>query len=277
MQLSDIPERFPIPFANGAASGFIRSIPTASQIGVADGRASLTDGFVPLNFDPVAAGGIPPAGEDFNGILFRVTGWARWLAAGGTASFNAPFAVAIGGYPNRAFLASSVTPGLFWTSTADNNTTDPDSGGAANWVALAPAAATLAEARAGTVTAKFINPKVLLDMRATIAEVLAATAIDRHVTPASLLLRDFTSGGCYELPGGFKIQATPATANGNGDTIVGWPVPFTTVAYGWFNGGNPSISAQDNNPYVSSSGLATATLRSAQDGAIAGTLFGVGI
>lgn len=277
MKLADIPERFPIPFANGAGSGFIRSIPTASQIGIADGRASLTDGFVPLNFEPIAAGGIPPAGEDFNGILFRVTGWARWLAAGGTATFNAPFAAAIGGYPNLAFLASSATPGLFWVSTADDNTTDPDSVGAANWVALAPASATLLEARAGTVTSKYISPKILADMRATVAEVRDATLTNRHVTPASLLLRNFASGGCYEFPGGFKIQATPATANGNGDTVVGWPVAFDVIAYGWFNGNNPSISAQDNGPYVSVAGLTTATLRNAQDGPITGTLFGIGI
>ena len=39
MQSSAIPAKFPSPFANNAGAGFIRPIPTASQISVSPGAA----------------------------------------------------------------------------------------------------------------------------------------------------------------------------------------------------------------------------------------------
>ncbi|KAA1174648.1 hypothetical protein FP026_29625, partial [Rhizobium tropici] len=73
MKASDIPVKFPIPFAASAGGGYIRAIPQASQIGITNGAASLTDGFPPLTFLPVGAGGTPPWGQDFNGILNEIT------------------------------------------------------------------------------------------------------------------------------------------------------------------------------------------------------------
>lgn len=134
MQASDIPAKFTIPFANGAGGGFIRPIPTASQIGVHDGYASLTDGFVPLNFLPVSSGGVPPFGQDFNGLLFQTTAWSRWMCAGGTVLYDGAFSSAVGGYPKGSVLRSALYPNVLYQSTADNNTTDPDATTAANWV-----------------------------------------------------------------------------------------------------------------------------------------------
>jgi hypothetical protein len=135
MQISDIPQKFNIPFANGAGGGFITyPLPEASQIGVTDGRASLTDGFPPLNFQPVGAGGVPPWGQDMNGALKQMSAWNRWNAAGGMAPYDATFATAIGGYPKWAVLASATTAQL-WLNTLTNNTNNPDTGGA-GWVPL---------------------------------------------------------------------------------------------------------------------------------------------
>jgi hypothetical protein len=134
MLLSSPPPSFPIPFANAAAGAFIRPIPVASQIGVQDGAASLTDGFVPDNFTPLGAGGVPPFGQDMNGLLKQITQWCQWVEAGGSISYDATFATGSGGYPKYAIVMSNVVPGDFWMSTADNNTTDPDSVSAANWV-----------------------------------------------------------------------------------------------------------------------------------------------
>lgn len=134
MQNSNIPAKFPIPFANAAGSSYIRTVPQASQIGVQNGAASLTDGFPPNCFVPVSAGGSWPFGQDFNGILNQATAWIRWLSAGGPVGYDAAFASAIGGYPKGTVL-SSATLGGFWLCTADNNTTNPDTGGA-NWVTL---------------------------------------------------------------------------------------------------------------------------------------------
>ena len=107
MQDSNIPTKFPIPFANNAGPGFVRPIPQASQIGITPGAASLTDGFPPLNFNPVAAGGIPPFGEDMNGILLQITQWIRWLTAGAPLAWDSTYATAIGGYPLGAKVLSA--------------------------------------------------------------------------------------------------------------------------------------------------------------------------
>lgn len=136
MLLTDIPTKFALPFGNNAGGPYIRTIPTLSQVGIQNGAASLFDGFPPLCFTPIGAGGVPPFGQDFNGIHFQETAWLRWMAAGGSVPFfDQTFATAVGGYPNRAFLQSQSGPGNFWISSIDNNTNDPDAAGA-GWTAF---------------------------------------------------------------------------------------------------------------------------------------------
>lgn len=133
MSQSSIPPKFGIPWANGAGSSYVRSIPQNSQIGIQNCAASLTDGFPPLTFALPAAGGCPPFGQDFNGILKQITQWSQWQAAGGPVFYDSGFAANIGGYPSGAKVASAVTPGTVWMSTADNNSTNPDTSSSANW------------------------------------------------------------------------------------------------------------------------------------------------
>jgi hypothetical protein len=133
MDSSAIPPKFPIVWGNSAGSAYIRSIPEASQIGVMNCAASLTDGFPPLTFTPSSAGGCPPFGQDFNGILKQVTQWSQWVQAGGPVFYDSSFATSIGGYPKGTILSSTIVPGYRWLSTVENNTTDPDAGGA-GWV-----------------------------------------------------------------------------------------------------------------------------------------------
>lgn len=134
MNQSDSPPKFPIPWGNSAGGSFIRTIPTASQIGINSGWASLTDGFPPLNFQPIAAGGVPPFGQDMNGILNQTSNGVRWQQAGGPIFWDSAIATGAGGYPNGAIINSAVTPGTRWMSTADANATNPDSSGSTNWV-----------------------------------------------------------------------------------------------------------------------------------------------
>lgn len=129
MQLSDIPAKFTIPFASSAGVGFIRTIPTTPS-GVL-GQASLELGFPPENFSPVSAGGVPPFGQDFNGLNKQSTGWNRWQAAGvAFPPYDAAFQTAVGGYPRSAIVGSLVKDGLFYLCLVDNNVTNPDNGGA---------------------------------------------------------------------------------------------------------------------------------------------------
>src|SRR5215831_7709747 len=102
MQVSQIPTKFSIPFANNAGAGFTNPIPVPSQVGISPGAASFHDGFPPLNFNPVGAGGIPPFGKDFNGILNAVSSWNQWQQAGAPIAWDSAFSTAIGGYPYGA-------------------------------------------------------------------------------------------------------------------------------------------------------------------------------
>ncbi len=134
MQSSQIPAKFPMPFAHNAGSGYIRPIPEASQISITPGAASLNDGFPPLTFLAEGSGGVPPFGQDMNGILNEITAWIQWTNAEGPVAYDATFSAAIGGYPKGAILTSAVG-GSWWLSTAENNTTDPDTGGT-GWLYL---------------------------------------------------------------------------------------------------------------------------------------------
>lgn len=135
MQSSNIPAKIPLPFAYAAGPSYKNTIPTASQIGITNGKASLTDGFPPLTFTALSAGGVPPFGADFNGILNEVTAIQQWQNAGGFFPYDLVFSTAIGGYPKGAILQAANFAGL-WTNTVENNTTNPDTGGA-GWVSLA--------------------------------------------------------------------------------------------------------------------------------------------
>jgi len=134
MLRSSSPTKFLLAWAANAGASFIRAVPVASQIGVNAGAASYNDGFVPDNFTQIAAGGVPPFGQDMNGVLNETTVWDQWYQAGAPIYYDAAFAAAVNGYPQGAIVQSAVAPGDFWMSTADNNTTDPDSVSAANWV-----------------------------------------------------------------------------------------------------------------------------------------------
>lgn len=134
MQTSDIPAKFPIPFADAAGGAYINVIPE-SPAGA--GEANLSEGFPPVTFTPLGSGGIPPQGADFNGILNQVTAWNQWQAAGGPVYWDSAFATAIGGYPAGCILTST-TAGYIWYNLTDNNTTNPDAGGAGWQPLVAP-------------------------------------------------------------------------------------------------------------------------------------------
>jgi hypothetical protein len=92
LEQASSPPKVPIPWGSPPASAYIRSIPTPSQIGTQNCAASLTDGFPPLTFVPASAGGCPPFGQDFNGILKQLSLAARWGQAGGPIYYDSAFA-----------------------------------------------------------------------------------------------------------------------------------------------------------------------------------------
>ncbi len=255
MNLADIPTAIVLPFAAGAGGGFIRTIPVTSQIGITDGRASYTDGFVPLNATPIGAGGVPPSVKDMNGILFPATAWARWVKAGGPIYFDGTFATAVGGYPLGAVVQSASVPGKFWVSLIDANPHDPDattgywSTGSivaantadlitgtnttryANASALAGLRATTGELVTGTDPAKYATPAALAGLRSVAADVLAGTDAAKYITPLALA-GAFDTGvpGVIHLPGGFVIQyGSDVNTYSQGSHALGFNEPFVVA------------------------------------------------
>lgn len=127
MQSSDIPSKSPMVFAQDATGSYVRAVPQTTADPAA---ASFELGFPPQTFTDEGAGGTPPDGRDFNGILNFLSAWARWQATGAPINYDSTFQTDIGGYPKGAVVASATTLGVFWLSTVENNLTNPDTGGA---------------------------------------------------------------------------------------------------------------------------------------------------
>ncbi|EAW9116021.1 tail fiber protein [Salmonella enterica] len=133
MKLNDKPRQLAVPFAS---TGDKNNIPDkATQQTKESGNAAYDSGFPPVTMTPIAAGGIPPHGKDFNGLMHDITAAIRYAQAGGLYTYNADFAGAIGGYAKDAILAGTETPSI-WLNTIDDNLTGPEDGDSAGWVNL---------------------------------------------------------------------------------------------------------------------------------------------
>lgn len=122
-------------FAAGSGAGPVNTIPNTPS--GTSGTVSYQTGFTSVNMTPIASGGIPPFGADMNGLWQAQTTAQIWEQAGYIYPYNSTFSTGIGGYPNGALVQSN-TSGFYgyWLSTADNNTTNPDSTANANWLPI---------------------------------------------------------------------------------------------------------------------------------------------
>lgn len=133
MKLNDKPHQLAVPFAS---TGDKNNIPDkATQQTKESGNAAYDSGFPPVTMTPISAGGIPPHGKDFNGLMHDITAAIRYVQAGGLYTYNADFAGAIGGYAKDAILAGVSTTAV-WLNTIDDNLTDPEGADSAGWVNL---------------------------------------------------------------------------------------------------------------------------------------------
>ena len=138
MQLSSIPAKIAAIFAASAPTGYKNTIPLTQAEITQPGQASFDVGFPSVTMQPASAGGINPYGQDFNGLGYALTAPMQWLCASGNFPYDSAFSTSIGGYPKGALLLNATGDG-FWINIADNNTSNPDSGGS-NWIAWSPAA-----------------------------------------------------------------------------------------------------------------------------------------
>ncbi|WP_336193309.1 phage tail protein [Providencia stuartii] len=91
------------PFAQ---NGQKNAIPENFSSSMESNQATWDQGFGQITMIPVAAGGLPPKGQDFNGIFNQISENVVHLSKGGRFKFSADYAAAINGYPKGAILQS---------------------------------------------------------------------------------------------------------------------------------------------------------------------------
>lgn len=197
MQASQTPTLVPLAFA---ANGTKNAIPENSQIGITPGAASLNDGFPPLTFTPIAAGGVPPAGADFNGVLNLITQTIRWKQAGGMFGYNSGFAsdTNVVGYPRGALLLNATQTGL-WLNSTDNNATNPDTGGA-GWSAAFPAGV-VGQVRNLSMVVATASATATLTADEIVVETALGGQTYRLANFSKVINLATTGAGGYDVPG----------------------------------------------------------------------------
>jgi hypothetical protein len=220
MNGTSVPPKFPIPWGNSASTPYINAIPQASQIGISNCRASLTDGFPPLTFTPSSAGGCAPFGADFNGILNQITKWQQWQGAGAVVLYDAGFSASIGGYPNGAMLARANKPLCVWISQVDNNTSDPDASGA-NWSLSCPGGGLGTATSTGSANAQtFLMTPVVTTLFTQLCFVPGFTNTGSlQISPNGngfVTVQQLTPSGLANLVGGEVVQNTIACVRFDG-------------------------------------------------------------
>jgi len=215
MKLSDMPVLIDIPFARDATGSYVRDIPDSTATA---GAASYTLGFPPITAQPLESGGIPPDIKDFNGVLRALSRWVNWQGAGAPVVYDSVFVATVGGYPKGAQLASTVTTGLIWRSTVDDNTTDPDGGSATGWERLVGSAnlvdgavGTAALADQGVTNAKLANGGVNTVKGRLGTGNTTDVTMSQLISLLSAFGGDSGSGGTKGL-----VPAPPAGANAAG-------------------------------------------------------------
>ena len=128
MQNTNVPTKIPLPFAN---TGTRNTIPETTAGVSTPGLASFDVGFPSLTFTNPSAGGVPPAGADFNGVLWYLASIARWSNAGAGYTYDSAFSADtnVSGYPKGARLLRATLDG-YWINQTEGNSTNPDTGGA---------------------------------------------------------------------------------------------------------------------------------------------------
>lgn len=240
MQLSNIPGKLVLPFANAGGKS---TIPVASQIGITAGAASLTDGFPPLTRTPIAAGGVPPSGLDMNGILYEMSAIIRWANAGGGYPFDGTFATDtnVGGYPKGARIMRSDGAG-YWLNTTENNVTDPEGAGAvaAGWVpdySYGAAAVTMTSANVTLTPAQWGKPVIVIvgsltaDLNLIFPDIVGQWQVVNSTTGAFTITAKTAAGTGITLVAGINAVTCDSTSFFSDFATLAAPSGSSLVGY----------------------------------------------
>lgn len=155
------PNKISVPWAT---SGLKNTIPATSD--PLTGLAGYDQGFTAINMTPKTAGGIPPFGQDFNGIFYAVTEALRYLETGALFPYDGTFATGVGGYPLGALLQRTDGYGL-WRNISANNTTDPEAFGA-GWAPEGAGATSVAMSNANVTLSALQAARTLVIITGTL-------------------------------------------------------------------------------------------------------------
>lgn len=111
------PELIQVEFAR---DGQKNEIPLSSS-DPSSNLASFTTGFKPITMTPRSAGGKPPQGQDFNGILNILSAHIRFMNGGGRYRWDDEYVAAVGGYAKGSVIQSDDGEREY-ISQVDNNT-----------------------------------------------------------------------------------------------------------------------------------------------------------
>lgn len=191
------PALISLPWASGNGPNFggKNVIPSAS----ASPAASFADGFPNVTMLPLLSGGVPPSGQDMNGIFNAITQHTVWLNGGGWYAFNLTLAMAIGGYGLGAELQSASTPAISWISLCASNSANPD---------LGPFA----------ITASCSTS--VLNVTATAGVLLVGQQITGAGIPAGTTIASLGTG--IGGTGTYNLSTTPGTVTSSAMTAFGW-------------------------------------------------------
>ena len=126
------PNLIPMPFANG---GDANTIPETQPTPSTTSAASWTSGFPVINSTPLAAGGIPPAREDFNGAFKALSEHTVWGQSGNLYDWSALLDYAIGAHTKGSNSHEYIAVAVSGPNTA-NDAQDPTTNSGAYWFDL---------------------------------------------------------------------------------------------------------------------------------------------
>lgn len=152
------PDIITVPFGENAAPETINPIPVTRDSGDDPQQATWSEGFPRVTMQPLVTGGIPPKGQDFNGILKALSEHTVFQNAGGVYRWSADV-VAAGGYDKGAVVQAD--DGIrSYVSITDGNT---QALGGSNWLLISMPIATAAQAQELTSSDTLITPQRLGD------------------------------------------------------------------------------------------------------------------
>lgn len=115
------PDLILVPFAQDAPAVNVDAIPVNLSPSDPPQAASYSQGFPTVTMTPLAAGGIPPRGQSFNGIFQDITKHLVYIGGGGQYKWSSAYVEATGGYSIGDVIQAD-SGLLSYVSLVDDNT-----------------------------------------------------------------------------------------------------------------------------------------------------------